>query len=140
MLEPKPYIMLIDDDQDDLDMFSSGLRGKGVNVKTFDSSTNALFYLALMSETKELPSLIIMDYNMPQKNGQEVLLSIKNNADTKNIPVIMYSTSMPDFLREQLSESGASDCFLKPWTRQEFNSQVEIFEELNYSFLSKKLA
>jgi CheY-like chemotaxis protein len=140
MLEPKPYIMLIDDDQDDLDMFSSGLRGKGVNVKTFDSSTNALFYLTLMSETKELPSLIIMDYNMPQKNGQELLLSIKSNVDTKHIPVVMYSTSMPDLLRRQLLDSGAVDCFLKPWTHQEVNNQVEIFGELNYSFLSKKLA
>jgi CheY-like chemotaxis protein len=137
MIEPRPYVLLIDDDEDDLEMFSSGLEKKGIKVKTYDSSTKALFYLTLMSETKELPSLIIMDYNMPRKNGLEVLLSIKSNADTKHIPVVMYSTSMPDLLREQLSDAGALDCFLKPWTLQQLNNQVEIFEELNYSFLSK---
>jgi len=140
MIEPRTYVLMIDDDQDDLEMFSSGLKKKGIRVKTFDSSTKALFYLTLMSETKELPSLIIMDYNMPRKNGLEVLKSIKKNVATKHIPVAMYSTSMPDLLREQLSEAGALDCFLKPWTHQELTSQVEIFEELNHSFLSKEVA
>jgi CheY-like chemotaxis protein len=140
MFEPKPYLLLIDDDQDDLDMFSSALRGKGMEVKTFASSTNALFYLRLMSDTKELPSLIIMDYNMPNKNGQEMLLSIKGNADTRHIPVVMCSTSMGEPLRGKLLEAGALDCFSKPWTHQELNKQVEIFEELNYSFLSKQSA
>jgi CheY-like chemotaxis protein len=140
MFEPKPYILLIDDDQDDLDLFSSGLQGKGMEVKTFDSSTKALFYLTLMSETRELPSFIIMDYNMPKKNGHQVLLLIKNNAETKHIPVVMYSTSMADDLRQQLIDAGAFDCFIKPWTGQELNTQVELFKHLNNSFLSKEPA
>lgn len=141
MIEPQPYILLIDDDEDDLEMFSSGLEKKGIKVKTFDSSTKALFYLMLMSDNKELPSLIIMDYNMPKKNGQQALLSIKENADTKHIPVVMYSTSMPDPLRKQLSNAGAVGCFSKPWNTKELNTQVEIFHGLAYSFISnKKLA
>jgi CheY-like chemotaxis protein len=141
MLEPQPYILLIDDDEDDLEMFSSGLEKKGIKVKTFDSSTKALFYLTLMSDNKELPSLIIMDYNMPKKNGQQVLSMIKGNAETKNIPVVMYSTSMPDLLKEKLSNAGAQDCFSKPWNTKELNTQVEIFHGLADSFISnKKLA
>jgi response regulator RpfG family c-di-GMP phosphodiesterase len=138
MHEPQPYIVLIDDDEDDLEMYSSGLEKKGIKVKTFDSSTKALFYLTLMSGNRELPSLIIMDYNMPKKNGHQVLSLIKDNEDTKNIPVVIYSTSMPDLLKKQLSDSGALDCFSKPWTQQEFNSQVEIFQDLTYSFISNK--
>jgi CheY-like chemotaxis protein len=141
MHEPQPYVVLIDDDEDDLEMFSSGLENKGIKVKTFDTPTKALFYLTLMSGNGELPSLIIMDYNMPKKNGQQVLSLIKDNADTKDIPIVIYSTSMPDLLKKQLSEAGALDCFSKPWTHQEFNTQVEIFQELTYSFSSnKKLA
>jgi response regulator RpfG family c-di-GMP phosphodiesterase len=139
MIEPQPYILLIDDDEDDLEMFSSGLEKKGIKVKTFDSSAKALFYLTLMSDNKELPSLIIMDYNMPKKNGQQVLLSIKENADTKHIPVVMYSTSMPDLLRKQLANAGALDCFSKPWNTKELNTQVEIFHELTNSFISNKI-
>jgi CheY-like chemotaxis protein len=136
MHEPQPYILLIDDDEDDLEMYSSGLEKKGIKVKTFDSSTKALFYLTLMSENREPPSLIIMDYNMPKKNGQQVLSLIKDNADTKDIPVVIYSTSMPDLLKKQLSDAGALDCFSKPWTHHEFNSQVGIFQEMAYSFIS----
>jgi CheY-like chemotaxis protein len=134
-----PYILLIDDDEDDLEMFSSELEKKGIKVKTFDSSTKALFFLTLMSGNDELPSLIIMDYNMPKKNGQQVLLLIKDSVDTKDIPVVMYSTSMSAVLKEQLSNAGALDCFSKPWTRQELNTQVEIFRELACSFLTNKI-
>jgi CheY-like chemotaxis protein len=138
MYEPPPYVLLIDDDEDDLEMLSSGLEKKGIKVKTFDSSTKAFFYLTLMSGNRELPSLIIMDYNMPKKNGHQVLLELKNNGDKKNIPVVIYSTSMPNLLKEQLSNAGALDCFSKPWNIQELNTQVEIFQELAFSFVSNK--
>ena len=138
MYEPPPYILLIDDDEDDLEMFSSGLKMKGTNVRTFNSSSRALSYLNFLSGNMELPSLIIMDYNMPKKNGQQVLSLIKNNGDTKDIPVVIFSTNMHDLLRKQLSDAGAFDCFNKPWTHQEFNSLVEIFQELTYSFISNK--
>ena len=139
MPQSEPYILLIDDDHDDLDMFSAGLQKKGIKVKTFDSSINALAYLTFMTATRNLqPSLIIMDYNMPKKNGHQALLAIKQNAGTKHIPVVMYSTSMPRILKEQLSDAGAIDCFIKPWTLQEFDRQFEIFGELTYSYLPNK--
>jgi len=135
MNEPKPYVLLIDDDEDDLEMFSSGLEKRGIKVKTFESSTKALFYLTLMTGIRELPSLIILDYNMPKINGQQVLLLIKGDPDTKDIPVVMYSTSMRDTLKTKLLEAGALASFDKPWTQQEFNSQVEVFEKLSSSFI-----
>ena len=67
MTEPTTYILLIDDDEDDLEMISAGLELKGLNVKTFDSSAKALSYLTLLSTYSNLPSLIILDYNMPKK-------------------------------------------------------------------------
>ena len=84
MYQPPPYILLIDDDEDDLEMFSSGLEKKGIQVKTFDSSAKALFYLTLRPGNMELPSLIIMDYNMPKKNGHQILVQLKKNANTKD--------------------------------------------------------
>src|SRR4051794_17542287 len=114
MHEPSHYVLLIDDDQDDLDMFSSGLEKKGTRVKSFDSPSKALFFLTLMSGSMELPSLIILDYNMPKTNGRQVLSILKSNGDTKDIPVVMYSTCMSSSLKAQLMEAGALDCFNKP--------------------------
>lgn len=62
MHESKPHILLIDDDEDDLEMYSSELEKKGLKVKAFGSSAKALFYLTLISGISELPALIIMDY------------------------------------------------------------------------------
>ncbi|HET7732248.1 MAG TPA: hypothetical protein VFK73_00320, partial [Paludibacter sp.] len=45
--QPQPYVLLIDDDQEELEMFSSGLEMKGVKVKAFDSPSKALRHLAL---------------------------------------------------------------------------------------------
>jgi response regulator RpfG family c-di-GMP phosphodiesterase len=134
MQEPLPYILLIDDDEDDLQLLSSALVEKAIIVKTFLSSSKAIFYLSLMSGNRELPSLIIMDYNMPVKNGYQVLQLLKANKNTSHIPVVLYSTTLSDELRKRLSAAGVLACFVKPWTSQEFNRQVEVFQELAFSF------
>ena len=130
MTEPTTYILLIDDDEDDLEMISAGLELKGLNVKTFDSSAKALSYLTLLSSNSKLPSLIILDYNMPKKNGQQVLHAVKDNRVTKNIAVIMYSTGMSAFLKLQLVTAGALDCYDKPWTLHDLDCQLEKFQQL----------
>lgn len=134
MYNTQPYILMIDDDEDDLETFSAGLELKGIKVRAFDSSAEAMFYLTLRDGDVELPSLIILDYNMPKKNGQQVLREIKDNKITKNIPVVMYSTSISEILKTQLLAAGALDCIDKPWTQQELNCQVEKFQELAFSF------
>ena len=130
MTEPTTYILLIDDDEDDLEMISAGLELKGLNVKTFDSSAKALSYLTLLSTYSNLPSLIILDYNMPKKNGQQVLHAVKHNRLTKNIAVVMYSTGMSAILKLQLLTAGALDCFDKPWTMHDLDCQLEKFQQL----------
>lgn len=134
MYKPQPYILLIDDDTDDLEMFSSALKMKNIMVKTFDSAAKALFYLMLRDGDMELPSLIILDYNMPKKNGQQVLEEIKGNKSIKGVPVVMYSTGMSEILKAQLLVAGALDCIDKPWTQHELNCQAEKFHELAFAF------
>jgi len=134
MYEPRPYILMIDDDEDDLEMLTSELEKNGMKTKPFDSSTKALFYLTLQHDDMGLPSLIILDYNMPKYNGRQVLQAIKDNKITKDIPVVVYSTSMSNVLKNQLLAAGAADCFEKPWTRHDFSRQVEKFQRLTYAF------
>lgn len=140
MHESKTYILLIDDDNDDLEMYLSELEKKGIKVKPFSSSVRALFYLSLVAGISELPALIIMDFNMPQKNGLQVLQAIKENKDTKNIPVVIYSTSMSFDLKTKLLNEGAFDCFSKPWNYAAFIRQIEIFQHLTSSLTVNKLA
>ena len=140
MHESQPHILLIDDDDDDLGMYSSELEKKGFKVKAFDSSITGLFYLTLISGNSELPALIIMDYNMPKKNGLEALQIIQANNETKNIPVVIYSTSMSLILKTTLLNAGALDCFSKPWNYDAFIQQIGIFQQLTSSLTINRLA
>ena len=133
--EPWPYILLIDDDEDDLEMLSSSLEGLGVKTRSFESGEKALFYLQLISDTAKLPVMVILDYNMPGMNGQQILISIKTNNVTKDIPVVMYSTCIPFFTKKAQLDLGALNCYIKPFSYIDFTTQVGIFKDLAYSFM-----
>ena len=65
-----PSIVLIDDDEDDREILSSALQLQGCTVRTFDEGARAIEALKLVKRPQDLPSLIILDYNMPGMNGE----------------------------------------------------------------------
>jgi response regulator RpfG family c-di-GMP phosphodiesterase len=95
----QPWILLIDDDEDDLELFSSGLEMKGVKVKAFDSSTKALFYLTLREGDMELPSLIILDYNMPKRMVSGCCGKLKTIRALKISLLSCIPPACPEFLK-----------------------------------------
>ncbi|MGZ5135726.1 MAG: response regulator [Flavitalea sp.] len=129
-----PYVLLIDDDTDDLEMLSEALQGKGIRTSSFESGKQAVLYLNKLSEINDLPGMIIMDYNMPENNGQEILILLKKELVTRNIPVIMYSTGLSVASSKQLEELGALHCFAKSSNYPDFTLQLEKFTRLAYSF------
>lgn len=137
LLKTKPFVLLIDDDQDDMEMLSTSLEQQGIKTKGFDLGENALYYLNLISEERQFPSLIILDYNMPRINGQQMLMLIKQTLIVKHIPVILYSTYISPVLENILQKLGAYECITKANTQKDFFNQVDKFKELAYLFHSK---
>jgi DNA-binding response OmpR family regulator len=133
-----PYIMIIDDDQDDLDLLTTSFTNSGIETKSYHSGSQAQGYLRLIADVSPMPRLIIVDYSMPKANGQQVLTSFKNDVITQHIPVIVYSTSMSVMLKMDLLKLGAYDCFTKPCTYGELIEQASIFKKLVYSFCETK--
>ena len=133
-----PFVLLIDDDEDDLELLSSSLELAGVNTKSFDSGNKAVFYLSFIADVTEFPSLIISDFNMPGMNGEEVLSFVKSNKATQSIPVVILSTGMSPSLKNTLSEHGALGCFAKPLSYSEEKRQVELFKNLACSQMPEK--
>jgi CheY-like chemotaxis protein len=67
----------------------------------------------------EFPSLILLDLNMPGKDGREALEEIKKNSRLHNIPIVVFSTSSLDKDRI-ISYSLGANCFItKPSSYQE---------------------
>ncbi len=65
-------------------------------------------------EDGNLPCLIVLDYNMPGRNGAEMLKELKENDRYVSIPKIIWSTSKSDTYKDICLELGANDYLVKP--------------------------
>lgn len=114
-------ILQIDDDYDDCEFFEQAL--KMVSNATYTSVHNPLDALRKLINREIKPDLIFMDVNMPVMSGPELLSEIKKRPTTKNIPVVMLSTS-PMLTKSQSQILGAKDYLIKPNTFNELKSLI----------------
>jgi response regulator RpfG family c-di-GMP phosphodiesterase len=85
----KKTILLIDDDDDDCLLLSHALAAISNNiVLSYTQCTDHL----LETIDRNRPSLILIDYYMPKRNGSDLVKQIKDHPDYKDIPVVMWST------------------------------------------------
>jgi CheY-like chemotaxis protein len=114
-------ILQIDDDYDDCEFFEQALRM--VSTASYTSVHNPLDALRKLINKEIKPDLIFMDVNMPLMSGPELLDEIKKRETTKNIPVVMLSTS--SLLSENQNQIlGAKDYLIKPTTFNELKSLI----------------
>jgi CheY-like chemotaxis protein len=102
----KLHFLLADDDSDDRLFFGMVLNSLpgGTHLTTVRDGEELMDHL---KKTKTLPDVLFLDINMPRKNGAECLVEIKKNAKLKNLPVVMYSTSLHPEMADKFYENGA---------------------------------
>ena len=115
-------ILVIDDEPMVIRMATDGLTARGFIVV---SAPNG--YEGLIAARGEKPDLILLDIEMPDLNGHEVLARLRKDERTKDIPVIHLS-AVGDFT-EQLHamEDGSADYITKPIKPAELADRVEAF-------------
>ncbi|MBC8110649.1 MAG: response regulator [Verrucomicrobia bacterium] len=93
-------ILLVEDDRDDQIFFIEAL-SEIANVTLFHIANNGREALEKLENSAILPDLIFTDINMPVMNGTEFLSAIIKNPYTRNIPVVVLTTSTGemDFVR-----------------------------------------
>src|SRR2546426_715461 len=75
------------------------------------------------------PQLILLDLNLPKKNGREVLAELRQDPELKSIPVVVLSTSRAP-LDIRMSYRLHANCYLvKPSDIEEFNATIRSIEE-----------
>ena len=106
-------IMLIDDDEDDQEIFLEALLAGEVPAPciTFSNAQDALNQLTLKNIQ---PDIIFLDLNMPIMNGQQFLVAIKKNEVLKIIPIIIFTTSSHQATKDTMMALGAQDFITKP--------------------------
>ena len=115
MKEANPYILLADDNADDQTFIRDSFDYMQANVqlRIVDGGKELLQRLNT-SEDDNLPSLIVLDYNMPELNGAEVLQILSENNRYKGIPKIMLSTSFYQKHIDHCITLGAEGYLIKP--------------------------
>ena len=104
-------IVLIDDNRDHAKILQWAFRknGRRDTFTYFEDGGHALEYLrTLKEEEKNRPDVIFLDLNLPRLDGREVLRMLKEQSSTKEIPVIVVSSSERDEDVRKAYELGAS--------------------------------
>lgn len=100
-------LLLADDDNGYCFFFNKVLEELPVKIQlaTVEDGEELMQYLS--KNRKHLPDLLFLDLNMPRKNGSECLEEIKRNKKLKNLPVIIYSSSLNEDVADLLYQKGA---------------------------------
>lgn len=115
-------ILIVDDDEDDRLMLKDALEeqsGIVSEVHFANDGEQAIDYLNHRGgfsdrENSPRPKLILLDLNMPKKDGKEVLAFIKSHADYKLIPVVIMTTSGSQQDIDDTYRLGANSFIRKP--------------------------
>lgn len=117
------FILLADDDREDIELLEEAILQIEPDTK-IHSVINGSMVLDFLESCQELPNLIILDYNMSEMNGAEVLLRLGKNSRFENIPKIIWSTSNNEAFVRECMERGASAYLVKPSTNQQLQQQA----------------
>jgi CheY-like chemotaxis protein len=116
-------VLIVDDDEDDQMMLAAAFRDVGFNggVETVNDGEELMEYLENRGafSSKSCPHLILLDLNMPKKDGRLALKEIRRNSKFCKIPVIIYSTSKNPEDVSFAYENGANSFISKPSSYQE---------------------
>ncbi|MFQ5951840.1 MAG: response regulator [Candidatus Omnitrophota bacterium] len=103
-------ILIIDDEPSVVKMVEFRLKKDGFDVITAQNGAEGL-----EKAKAESPDIILLDILMPEMDGHETLLRLKDSAETRSIPVIMLTAKGQIEDIERSSKEGAMDYISKPY-------------------------
>lgn len=120
------HILIADDDDEDCQLIEDALReSRLLNPRRFVSDGEAL--MTELKANPEIPGLILLDLNMPKKDGREALAEIKSNPALKRIPVVILTTSQAEEDIVRSYDLGVNSFITKPVT---FSELVRVLNEV----------
>jgi len=127
MLDPNKSILLVEDDE--IDVMTVKRAARKIDIENqIDHAGNgeeAIEYLE--NSYPKVPSIIIMDINMPRMNGLELLEVIKKDSRFKRIPVIVLTTSKEEQDRYRSFDLSVAGYMVKP---VDFNNFLDVMTKI----------
>jgi CheY-like chemotaxis protein len=140
----KKIILMADDDADDRLLAGDALEESRTDsdLRCVENGEELMDYLLRRGKYVEpasapRPNLILLDLNMPRKDGREALREIKIHPDLRRIPVVVLTTSNADTDISSLYDLGANSFISKPF---QFEALVRVMRVIDqYWFQSVEL-
>ena len=119
-----PLVLVADDEEDIRALVGFRLKRAGYEVITAADGEEAL-----LLATTRLPDLAVLDMMMPKATGLEVTRSMREQATTKDIPVILLTARAQEADVSRGFEAGADDYVKKPFSPQDLQTRVQALLE-----------
>ena len=126
---PSKLIILGEDDIDDQEILEEVFLNvdTSLQLQFFNNGHKVISHL--LDENANLPCLIVLDFNMPELNGADILKILCKEERLKKIPKIIWSTSDAPVFKKMCLELGAADYLVKP-------SKINALEDMARLMLS----
>jgi chemotaxis family two-component system response regulator Rcp1 len=132
-------VLLVEDNPGDVRLTKEALKeGKvQINLSIVTNGLEAMAFLRKEGEYKNAPKpdLILLDLNLPIKDGREVLEEIKNDDDLKYIPVVVLTTSEAEQDIFRTYELHVNCYITKPVDYEQFITVVRSIEEFWFTIV-----
>ncbi|MFC2061018.1 response regulator [Elusimicrobiota bacterium] len=132
-------ILLVEDNPGDVRLAQEALKDSKLknNLHVVTDGEQALEYLRQQENysVAELPDMILLDLNLPKKDGREVLVEIKEDPELKRIPVVVLTTSKSKQDIKKCYDSHVNCYITKPVDLEHFMKIVKSIEEFWFSIV-----
>lgn len=126
-------ILLVEDNPGDVRLTKELLKDSKIhnNLTVIDNGEDALLYLRREAKYRNAthPDLILLDLNLPRKNGSEVLASIKNDPQLRRIPVVVLTSSKAEEDVVRTYDLHANCYISKPVGLEQFAAVVRAIDD-----------
>jgi CheY-like chemotaxis protein len=114
-----PLVLIVEDNAANLLLARALLRRGGYRVSEARSAEEALDYLG-----EALPDLVLMDIQLPGRDGLSLAREIQSNPRTENVPIIALTANAMQGDRDLCLQAGCADYIAKPIDAREFASTI----------------
>jgi chemotaxis family two-component system response regulator Rcp1 len=139
-MKPEPEVLLVDDNPADIDLTREvlGRSKRHFRVNAVRDGVEAMSFLRRQGNYAEapLPDLVVLDLNLPRKDGRAVLAEVKSEPKLSKIPVVIFTTSQASSDITRCYQLGANCYLRKPGNLADFVAIVQSMADFWLGFAS----
>jgi CheY-like chemotaxis protein len=126
-------VLMVEDNPADVELARESFQHPAVceGLRSVPDGDQALAYLRRLPpfEDASRPDLVLLDLNLPRRDGHELLAEIKRDPDLRSIPVVVFSSSESDADVRRTYDLGANCFVTKPTDLGTFIDRIRAIEE-----------